>query len=172
MKNRITCESFNVSWDRNGTGAGFKASCTAARSAAAARRSKPRAPSGRRPQHAARARRPIISFQMRRSLPVLERPAHRRGLARAKAASPRGRPAFHVERRRAYAGGSELSPRPWEQGLGSIRRTSRATWSSVTGTASTIRSLRLRALPVLAAGACSMRKLAWSTQRPVCDELP
>jgi len=114
MKNRITCESFNVSWDRNGTGAGFKASCTAARSAAAARRSKPRAPSGRRPQHAARARRPIISFQMRRSLPVLERPAHRRGLARAKAASPRGRPAFHVEPRPADAGGSELSPRPWE----------------------------------------------------------
>ena len=121
---------------------------------------------------AARARRPIISFQMRRSPLVLKRPPHRRGLARAKAASPRGRPAFHVERRRAYAGGSELSPRPWEQGLGSIRRTSRATWSSVTGTASTIRSLRLRALPVLAAGACSMRKLAWSTQRPVCDELP
>jgi len=73
---------------------------------------------------AARARRPIISFQMRRSPLVLKRPPHRRGLARAKAASPRGRPAFHVERRRAYAGGSELSPRPWEQGLGSIRRTS------------------------------------------------
>src|SRR5438105_4190338 len=57
-------------------------------------------------------------------------------------------------------GSRALGAGPWEQGLGSIRRTSRATWSSVTGTASTIRSLRLRALPVLAAGACSMRKLA------------
>src|SRR5256885_9990610 len=68
MTNRITCGSFDVSWVREGTGAGLDTDdARFALWEISGRLFRVKLSGGRRPQRAARARRPIISFQVRRS---------------------------------------------------------------------------------------------------------